>query len=432
MLKKQKRELKNYNSYLKTIKLGVVNIKFFNKRNLIFLSIIILLLFIILILFLVKKHSLPNNSSLIFNDNSSYISQTSSYINSQFSVKKQKDIDNDYLKSIFGNISEIPILLSENKRTTLMLWLDDNRIILDEEISENDDYSIHNPLIYDTKLKKLSNISISNIKIKRGSIVKYQLLENNKICIMLGEKIYLINSDNCSLINTFDIPKDLFSESIDISPNCQKLVYVSESQQSLFVCNLDLTNKIVLNKGTIIDNNPETATSPKYPKWLENNKVFFIVVGYEWLISFGTINSDGSNYYEFKDFGNEDWVSLLSADFLLYDTHQEKGIYNLLTKTKKPFNSYYDDVLDSNKDFSIIAFLNNDYDKNGVTINKSDLNIINFNDGNILKSFKNVLLPNGSNELIEQLFLSQNCNKIVVKTVPTAEYYEKYFIVDLE
>ncbi|MGI6450658.1 MAG: hypothetical protein ACOX3R_10310 [Desulfitobacteriia bacterium] len=158
--------------------------------------------------------------------------------------------------------------------------------------------------IYD--LKKASAF-YSGLSFQDYPNFRVEQLREGKAAVILEDKILIVESQSFKLLEEILYPdgERISLDDLDITPDGQTIVY--SNNKGLTVSDLHFNHSKVIVEAKIgSDPNGMDSEVPRYPVFSpDSSRILYRMVGYEWLVGTGVINSDGSGH-SFVDADSEE------------------------------------------------------------------------------------------------------------------------------
>ena len=129
-------------------------------------------------------------------------------------------------------------------------------------------------------------------------------LQDNSIALILSDRISIVDGQSMKLIKEIKYPKDedLYKDDFDISADGESIVFATKDGLTISDYKFGNSNILVKSK---IGNDPSGLDweVPRYPQFSpDSTRVMYRMVGYEWVVGTGIINTDGTDnkFYDAK------------------------------------------------------------------------------------------------------------------------------------
>ncbi len=182
----------------------------------------------------------------------------------------------------------------------------------------------------------------TGISLQENSFIRVRQLEENKIAMMLVDRILILDNISFGVLEEIKYPDEetVQPDDLDISPDGKTIVY--SNKKGLVVCDNRFDNSKVIVESMIGDD-PHGMDSevPRYPVFsLDSTQILYRIVGYEWSIGTGVIKVDGSDnrFFESDTDGRvfTEWYDdkLIYSSSAAYSETEQPMLLNIDTGVK--------------------------------------------------------------------------------------------------
>lgn len=239
-------------------------------------------------------------------------------------AEKPEDIQKDSIITEFNMplLKEIKFDAPNKYNGCTAVFLDENNILVCFSYSNESGSGTSKFYRYDLENDKAEQFHEENEFLMSEYYTNAKKLKNGNIAFITNTKILIFDKKTLKVVKTYTPPEGISQGDIDISYSGDKAAYTYAN--GLYSSAIDFSRPRLLIKGT---GEAEKAKEARYPIWSkDDSKIFYTMVGYEWVEGIGAIGPDWANKYYFDYEGKYDLcmnhLFTNNKKILLEDAHE--------------------------------------------------------------------------------------------------------------